>query len=115
MDEKMRIVQELVPGKQVSIAHVIANPDAGLYSAMKLAENTSGAIGIVTVCPSETAIIAGDVAVKAAGVKISHVDYTENGTLIVTGSVSEVQSALSAILDFCKNKLGFEVCGITKT
>ena len=24
---KMRIVQELVPGKQITIAHVIANPD----------------------------------------------------------------------------------------
>ena len=26
-NEKMRIVQELVPGKQVTMAHVIASPD----------------------------------------------------------------------------------------
>ena len=26
-DEKQRIVQELVPGKQISLAHIIANPD----------------------------------------------------------------------------------------
>ena len=28
---KLRIVQELVPGKQITIAHVIANPDKVLY------------------------------------------------------------------------------------
>ena len=25
--DKMRIVQELVPGKQITLAHIIANPD----------------------------------------------------------------------------------------
>ena len=29
--DKMRIIQELVPGKQITIAHVIANPDKILY------------------------------------------------------------------------------------
>lgn len=27
MEEKARIIQELVPGKQVTIAHLIAHPD----------------------------------------------------------------------------------------
>ena len=30
-DEKTRIIQELVPGKQITLAHVIANPDKILY------------------------------------------------------------------------------------
>ena len=30
-NEKLRIVQELVPGKQITLAHVIANPDQILY------------------------------------------------------------------------------------
>lgn len=34
--EKMRIVQELVPGKQISIAHVIANPDPIMYRKLGL-------------------------------------------------------------------------------
>ncbi|MEG2146783.1 MAG: propanediol utilization protein, partial [Lachnospiraceae bacterium] len=31
-----RIVQELVPGKQISIAHIIANPDKILYEKLGL-------------------------------------------------------------------------------
>ena len=27
MHDKMRIVQELVPGRQITLAHIIANPD----------------------------------------------------------------------------------------
>ena len=26
-DDKLRIIQELVPGKQITLAHVIASPD----------------------------------------------------------------------------------------
>ena len=29
--DKMRIVQELVPGRQITLAHIIANPDPILY------------------------------------------------------------------------------------
>ena len=59
--EKARIIQELVPGKQITIAHIIANPDEVLYQKLGLdpAEEHKGAIGILTVSPSETAIIAG--------------------------------------------------------
>ena len=31
---KTRIVQELVPGKQITIAHLIANPDKILYEKL---------------------------------------------------------------------------------
>ena len=37
MQDKMRIVQELVPGKQITIAHIIANPDDILYKKLGLA------------------------------------------------------------------------------
>ena len=33
---KQRIIQELVPGKQITIAHVIANPDKILYRKLGL-------------------------------------------------------------------------------
>lgn len=113
-EEKLRIVQELVPGKQITIAHIIANPDESLYETMKI-DARGGAIGIVTMSPSETAVIAGDLAIKASGVKIGYVDYHDQGTLIVTGTVSEVQSALTSVLSYCENKLGFTVCELTKT
>ena len=31
-----RIIQEIVPGKQITLAHVIANPDAVLYQKLGL-------------------------------------------------------------------------------
>ena len=36
MEEKQRIIQELVPGKQITLAHIIANPEAALYEKLGL-------------------------------------------------------------------------------
>ena len=36
LDEKKRIIQEFVPGKQVTLAHIIANPVPALYGKMGL-------------------------------------------------------------------------------
>ena len=35
-EQKMRIVQELVPGKQVTLAHIIASPDPIVYRKLGL-------------------------------------------------------------------------------
>ena len=35
--EKQRIIQELVPGKQITLAHIIASPDPVLYAKLGLA------------------------------------------------------------------------------
>lgn len=69
---KTRIIQEFVPGKQVTLAHVIPHPVQDLYPKMGLID-AEGAIGIFTITPSEGAIIAADVASKAADVKIGFV------------------------------------------
>jgi ethanolamine utilization protein EutS len=115
--DKMRIVQELVPGKQITIAHVIANPDQVLYHKLGLdpaVDYSKSAIGIVTMSPAETAIIAGDIAIKTSGIDLGFVDRF-SGTLIVTGTVSEVETALRALVDYARDKLGFTVCEITRT
>lgn len=115
--DKMRIVQELVPGKQITIAHIIANPDDILYKKLGLdpaIDYSKSAIGIVTMSPSETAIIAGDIAIKSSGVDLGFVDRF-SGTLIVTGSISDVSASLMALVEYCEQKLGFTVCPITKT
>lgn len=116
-EEKLRIVQELVPGKQITIAHIIANPDKILYEKLGLdpsVDYSKSAIGIVTISPAETAIIIADIAMKSAGVEIGFVDRF-SGTLIVTGTVSETEAALGALVDYVSEKLGFTVCEITKT
>lgn len=114
--DKARIIQELVPGKQITLAHIIANPDEILYKKLGLnpAEDHKGAIGILTVSPSETAIIAGDIAIKASGATLGFVDRF-SGTVILTGTVSEVEASLAAITEYVQNKLGFTVCEVTKT
>lgn len=116
--ERMRIVQELVPGKQITLAHIIANPDGVLYKKLGLNPDMDysrgGAIGILTISPSETAVIAADLALKASGVELGFVDRF-SGTLIVTGSVAEVEAALKAILEYCREKLEFAVCEMTRT
>ncbi len=114
---KTRIIQELVPGKQITLAHIIANPDPVIYTKLGLdpaGDYKSTAIGIITLSPAETAIIAGDIATKASGAELGFLDRF-SGTLIVTGTVSQVSEALTAVMDYTKNTLGFTVCPITKT
>ena len=114
---KLRIIQELVPGKQITMAHIIAGPDACIYQKLGLnpkIDYTKSAIGIVTMSPSESAVIAGDLAIKTSGVDLGFVDRF-SGTLIVTGTFSQVDAAMRAIIDYFRDTLEFAVCKITKT
>ena len=114
---KPRIIQELVPGKQISLAHIIANPDKILYTKLGLdpsVDYSRSAIGILTISPAETAIIMADIAIKSSGVELGFVDRF-SGSLIITGTVSEVEASVGAILDYVSEKLGFTVCPITRT
>lgn len=114
---KQRIVQELVPGKQITLAHIIASPDPILYEKLGLdpsVDYARAAIGILTVSPAETAIIMADVAMKAAAIDLGFVDRF-SGSLIISGTVSEVEASEQAILDYVKNTLNYTVCGITRT
>ena len=62
----------------------------------------------------DLAIIAADIATKESAAEIGFVDRF-SGTLIITGSISDVEAALGATLDYCEEKLGFSVCPLTKT
>ena len=114
--EKLRIIQELVPGKQITLAHIIAAPDEILYQKMGLnpeIDYNKSAIGIINVSPAETAVILADVAMKASNISLGFVDRF-SGTLIVTGSVSNTKAAVEQCCDYAK-KLGFEVCEVSQT
>ena len=117
LEDKMRIIQEIVPGKQITLAHIIANPDKVLYQKLGLdtkVDYTKSAIGIVTMSPAETAIIAGDISLKAAGIEIGFIDRF-SGTLIIIGTLSDVDAALKALTEYCKEVLSFTICNITRT
>ena len=117
MTDKMRIIQELVPGKQITLAHIIANPDPILYEKLGLDPKENrfrSAIGVLTVSPCETAVIAADIAMKASAGRVEFVDRF-TGTLIVTGTVSEVESAIGAVCEYTEKTLGYAVCPLTRT
>ena len=114
---KLRIIQEMVPGKQITMAHIIAGPDASIYQKLGLnpkIDYHKSAIGIVTLSPSESAIIAGDIAIKTSGDDLGFVDRF-SGTLIVTGNSSQVDAAMRATLSYFQETLEFAVCKITRT
>ncbi len=117
MKDKMRIVQELVPGRQITLAHIIANPDPILYQKLGLDPSLDykrASIGVLTVSPAETAVITADIALKASGAELGFVDRF-SGTLILTGTVDEVEASFQSIATYFKNVLKFTVCDVTRT
>ena len=116
-EHKMRIVQELVPGIQVTLAHVIASPDPIVYRKLGLdpqLDYQRAAIGILSMSPAEISVIAGDMAVKTANIDLGFIDRF-SGTLIFTGRISEVEAAMQAINKYLEEKLKFTICEITRT
>jgi ethanolamine utilization protein EutS len=112
--EKQRIIQEFVPGKQVTLAHIIANPQESIYQKLGLVEQMNQAIGILTITPSEASIIAADVATKAAGIEVGFIDRF-SGSLVITGDVASVESSVKEIMNVLENVLNFTPSKITKT
>jgi Ethanolamine utilization protein len=107
-----RIIQESVPGKQVTLAHVIASPMQDIYECLGV--DDKGAIGILTLSPYETSIIAADIATKTADVQIGFLDRF-TGSVVITGDVQSVETALEAVNETLKNMLGFETVPVTRT
>lgn len=110
--DRRRIIQEYVPGKQVTLAHIIASPVSDLYERLGIEER--GAIGILTLTPSETAIIAADIATKASDVEIGFLDRF-TGSLVISGDVASVESAMTAINDTLEKLLLFTPANVTRT
>ena len=88
--DKERIIQEFVPGKQVTLAHLIAHPG------------------------EERAMIAGDLALKAADVHIGFLDRF-SGALVIYGSVGAVEEALSQTVSGLGRLLNYTLCEMTKS
>lgn len=107
-----RIIQEFVPGKQVTLAHLIAHPSDDL--ARKIGVPGAEAIGIMTLTPGETAMIAGDVATKAASVQIGFLDRF-SGSLVIYGAVGAVEESLRRVVDVLSTQLRYSPCPLTRT
>ena len=104
-----RVIEESVPGKQVTLAHVIAAPVRDVYQSLGI--ETAGAIGILTVSPFETAMIAADTAVKVADGFLDR--FT--GSVVITGDVESVETSLQEVLRVFQTVLHFNVVDVTRT
>lgn len=109
---RQRIIQESVPGKQVTLAHIIASPMQDIYD--RLGIDAKEAIGILTLTPNETAIIAADIATKVSDVEIGFLDRF-TGSVVITGDIASVETALAAINHTLEHMLGFTPAPITRT
>lgn len=116
-DVPVRIIQESVPGKQITMAHIISSPDPIMYQKLGLdpkVDYHNAAIGIMAITPYETAIIAADLCMKFSAVSLGFLDRF-SGTLIVTGLISDVEAGFERVLDYTSRDMDYTVCGITAT
>jgi ethanolamine utilization protein EutS len=113
-EPKQRVIQEYVPGKQVTLAHVIASPHRSISMKLGLDEAAGDAIGILTITPSEGVIIAADIATKAAAVDIGFLDRF-GGSLVLTGDVASVEASLRAVLVYFDEVLRYACIEMTRS
>ena len=69
---------------------------------------------MLTITPSEGAIIAADIATKAGNVELVFVDRF-SGSLVVCGDITSVEAALQGVLDVLCQQMGFAQTRITRT
>lgn len=113
---QMRIVQELVAGKEITLAHIIGGPLPIVYQKLGLnpdIDYRTSAIGIMNLTPPESAVIASDIAVKSGNVYLGFADRF-SGSLIITGEIAEVNTAIEEIVNYFQNELHYVVCPITR-
>ncbi|MCL1939423.1 MAG: BMC domain-containing protein [Desulfovibrionaceae bacterium] len=113
-EPKQRVIQEYVPGKQVTLAHIIASPQKGIYMKLGLDNEGGDAIGILTITPSEGVIIAADIATKAAAVEIGFLDRF-GGSLLLLGDVASVEAALQGVIAYFDEVLHYASVDMTRS
>lgn len=114
--EQIRIIQETVAGKEITFAHVMGSPAPIVYQKLGLnpqIDYSSSAIGIMNMTPPESAVIASDIAVKSGDVYLGFADRF-TGTLIITGELADVTTALTEVVNYFRDTLGYVVCKITR-
>lgn len=119
--KKLRMTRVRVPGREINLAHVISRSDTCIYQNLGLhigvhegEDHTGESIGIISFTPWESVVVAADVAVKSADVQIGFMDRF-CGTLILTGGLSQVETAVEAVVKFFKEELHFPVSEIVRS
>lgn len=119
-DKKLRMTRLRVPGTEVCLAHIISSSQPPIYQNLGLhigihegEDHTGESIGLIRFTPWEAVVVAADVAMKSADVQIGFMDRF-CGSLIITGGLSEVETAVEEVVRFFREELGFRTCAIHK-
>ncbi len=119
--KRLRLTRVRVPGKEVCLAHVLSPSHSSVYQNLSLhigvheGEDHAGeAIGLIRFTPWEAVVAAADIAVKSADVQIGFMDRF-CGSLILTGGLAQVQTAVEEVVRSFREDLGFRVCEIRKS
>ena len=119
--KKLRMTRVRVPGKEVCLAHVLNPSQACIYQNLGLhigvhegEDHTGDAVGMIRFTPWEAVVVAADVAMKSADVQIGFMDRF-CGSLILTGGLTEVQTAVEEVVRFFSEVLGFKTGAIHRS
>lgn len=119
--KKLHMTRVRVPGKEVCLAHVLNPSQACIYQNLGLhigvhegEDHTGDAVGMIRFTPWEAVVVAADVAMKSADVQIGFMDRF-CGSLILTGGLTEVQTAVEEVVRFFSEVLGFKTCAIHRS
>lgn len=110
---KRRMILESVPYKQITLAHIIANPDDGLRKKLGI-DGSGEAIVTLTVTPREASFIVADIAVEKGDIRVLVLDRF-TGSLILSGELSAIESAVEGTLEWFRGYMGFTVPPLTRT
>lgn len=118
---RLRLTRLRVPGKEVCLAHVISSPQSPVYQNLGLhigvhegEDHTGESVGLIRFTPWEAVVVAADVAMKSAHVQIGFMDRF-CGSLILTGRLSEVQTAVEEVVRFFREELHFHTCEVHRS
>lgn len=102
------------------MAHVLSPSHTCIYQNLALhigvhegEDHTGESIGLIRFTPWEAVVAAADIAVKSAHVQVGFMDRF-CGSLILTGGLSQVQTAVEEVVRFFGEELGFRTCEIHK-
>lgn len=109
-----RIIQEHVPGKEVTLIHLIANLDPHVGDLLGHKQQHETALGIITISPGEAAIVVADLAAKSGLITVEQLN-PDCGSVVLKGGLSSIESALDNVRDILGRNMHFAVCPITKT
>ncbi|MBQ6364244.1 MAG: BMC domain-containing protein [Lachnospiraceae bacterium] len=118
--QTLRMVRVRIPGREVCLAHILMPSDPCIYQNLGLhigvhegEDHTGEAIGMIRFTPWEAVVAAADCAMKAANVEIGFMDRF-CGSLILTGRLADVETAVEEVVRFFREDLHFHTCEVTR-